>query len=77
MQATLNISGSTRLADLLAGYPFLRQHLPSVHPRFAMLSTPLASMMLKNATIEEMCRRSGMAQDHLICALEGLILHHL
>lgn len=77
MQATIDISGSTRLADLLADYPFLRQQLPAVHPRFAMLNSPLASVMLKKATIDEMSRRSGMGRDHLICALEGLILHHL
>lgn len=75
MQATMPISGSTRLADLLAHYPFLRQHLPSINPRFAMLNSPLAASLLRKATISEMSRRSGMAQDHLICSLEGLILH--
>ncbi len=35
------ISASTKLDDLLRAYPFLREHLTSISPKFGKLNNPI------------------------------------
>lgn len=72
----MSISAQTRLSDLLARYPFLKEKLPEVNASFEMLRSPLAKVMLRIATIAEMSKRSGMEEQKLIAAIQGLIEQH-
>lgn len=67
------LSGSTRLADLLAAYPWLREALAGISKKFMLLQTPLGKMMADKATISEMSKRSGIEEAALIRTLETLI----
>ena len=73
MNSTSKITADTRLSDLLAAYPFLKEALPQIHARFKMLGTPLGKVMMQQATIAEMSRRSGMDIDALILSIEDRI----
>lgn len=59
------IQRDTRLEDLLHKYPQLKNDLPNINPAFKMLKTPLARVMIPQATIEIMSQRSGMDPDDL------------
>ncbi|MDO5714602.1 MAG: PAS domain-containing protein [Tissierellia bacterium] len=59
------IQGDTRLEELLQKYPQLKNDLPKIHPAFKMLKTPLARVMIPQATIEIMSQRSGMDPEDL------------
>lgn len=67
------ITADTRLSDLLAAYPSLKEVLPRIHAKFRILSTPLGKVMIQQATILEMSRRSGMDVHALISSIEGQI----
>lgn len=68
-----DITEETRLADILAVYPELKQQMAEIHPRFKMLQTPLARVMLPKATVSMMSNRSGMPVDELIAAIKKKI----
>lgn len=73
MTNNFKLDGSTKLQDLLTAFPALKQQLPTINERFKMLSTPLAKVMLKTATIADMSKRSGMDEGVLISKLTELI----
>lgn len=70
------ITVDTPLSDLLAAYPFLKEALPQIHAKFKMLNTPLGKVMMHQATISEMSKRSGMDVNVLIHAITESIGHH-
>jgi hypothetical protein len=72
----VEITPETKLMDLLKEYPFLKDELPKVNKKFRMLKTPMAKVMMRNANINEMSRRSGMSVDEIISMLANLIESH-
>lgn len=72
----VEIAAETKLMDLLKEYPFLKDELPKVNKKFRMLKTPMAKVMMRNADINEMSRRSGMSVDEIVLMLANLIESH-
>lgn len=68
-----NIDENTRLKDLLATYPNLKNRLEDINSKFKMLKTPLARIMIPKATVSMMAERSGMDVNELIKKLKELI----
>ena len=75
-QATSSINGDTRLRDLLAAHPWLKDALPQVNEKFALLNSPLARVMIPKATVRMMAERSGMNLDELSRRISELISAH-
>ena len=75
-QATSPINGDTRLRDLLAAHPWLKDALPQVNEKFALLNSPLARVMIPKATVRMMAERSGMNLDELSRRISELISAH-
>lgn len=75
-QATSSINGDTRLRDLLAAHPWLKDVLPQVNEKFAMLNSPLARVMIPKATVRMMAERSGMDLAELSRRISELISAH-
>lgn len=67
------IGPETRLKDLLAVYPQLKNDLEKINPAFKMLKTPLARIMIPKATVQIMSERSGMELAELIEKLKDLL----
>lgn len=67
------ISAETKLKVLIHRYPQLRDDLPSIHPRFSMLKSPMARVMIPIATIKMMSEQAGMPPQELIDKLKELI----
>ena len=71
-----DITGATRLKDLLEQHSWLKAKLPEINPAFKMLSTPLARIMIPKATVAMMSERSGMPLTELIAQLQRVISEH-
>ncbi len=72
----MEITKDTKLADLLAEYPWLKAELPKVNEKFKMLSSPVGKIMLGKATIAEMSKKSGMDADIIISRINEFISNH-
>ena len=69
----MEITKDTKLADLLAEYPWLKGEMAKVNEKFKMLNSPVGKIMLGKATIAEMSKKSGMEIDKLVSKLKTLI----
>lgn len=72
----MEITKDTKLADLLAEYPWLKAELPKVNEKFKMLNTPVGKIMMGKATVAEMSKRSGMDIETIIGKIKELINQH-
>ena len=74
--ADMNITKDTKLKDLLAEYPWLKDEITKVNDKFKMLNTPMGKIMLGKADISEMSKKSGMDEQQIISKLTELIQGH-
>ena len=72
----MEITKNTRLADLIAQYPWLKAEMAKVNEKFKMLNTPVGKIMLGKATIAEMSKKSGMEVEAIIERIMGIIENH-
>ena len=69
----MDITKETKLSDLFAVYPWLKDEMTNISDKFKLLNSPLGKAMLKKATISEMSEKSGMDADLIIAKLKGMI----
>ena len=69
----MEITKETKLLDLLARYPWLKEDAEKISPKFKMLNTPMGKIMMGKATVAEMSKRSGIDPDVIIAKLNELI----
>ena len=71
------ITAETYLKDLIKDFPALKERMARISPKFKLLQTPLARVMLPHVKIADISARSGMAVSTLIAAIkeqiEGII----
>lgn len=72
----MEINKETKLADLIAQYPWLKEEIVKVNEKFKMLNSPIGKIMLGKATIAEMSKKSGMDIDAIIGKIKELISKH-
>ena len=72
----MEINRETKLADLIAQYPWLKEEIVKVNEKFKMLNSPLGKIMLGKATITEMSKKSGMEAEAIIAGISELIAKH-
>lgn len=72
----MNITGDTRLTDLLREYPWLKEEALKLSDKAKLIDTPIGRMMLKKATIADISRKSGIPEDKIIDKLTKLIESH-
>ena len=72
----MEITKDTRLADLIAQYPWLKAEMAKVNEKFKMLNTPVGKIMLGKATIAEMSKKSGMEAETIIERIMEIIENH-
>lgn len=69
----MTIDRNTRLTDIFSACPEARAELPTINERLKMINSPLARVMLRNATVAEMSQRSGMDEELLVSRLNSLV----
>jgi len=67
------INQDTKMTQLFDAYKGLKDKMEEVHPNFKMLKTPLAKVLLANATIKDASERTGMSVDDLIAKIKEVI----
>ena len=72
----MEITKDTKLADLIAQYPWLKMEMAKVNEKFKMLNTPVGKIMLGKATIAEMSKKSGMEAETIIEKIMEIIENH-
>ena len=72
----MEITKDTRLDDLIAQYPWLKEEMAKVNEKFKMLNTPVGKIMLGKATIAEMSKKSGMEVEAIIERIMEIIENH-
>ena len=72
----MEITGDTKLKDLIEAYPWLKNEIPQISDKFKMLNTPMGKIMLGRATVSEMSKKSGMDVDMIISRILELIKEH-
>ena len=72
----MEINKETKLADLIAQYPWLKEEIVKVNEKFKMLNSPIGKIMMGKATIAEMSKKSGMEEGLIINKLQELIKNH-
>lgn len=70
------ITAETRLSDLIAQYPWLKEEMAKVNEKFKMLNSPVGKLMMGKSTIAEMSKRSRMDADIIISRINELITNH-
>ena len=70
----MEITKDTKLADLIAQYPWLKAEMAKVNEKFKMLNTPVGKIMLGKATIAEMSKKSGMEAETIIERIKGFLM---
>lgn len=65
-----DITAETFLKDIFADYPALKDQMEEISPKFKMLKTPLARIMLPKATIAIASERTGVELNTLIAEIK-------
>lgn len=72
----MEITNKTKLKDLLAEYPWLKEELIKINDKFKLLHTPLAKVMLGKADLSMMSEKVEMEVGVFIEKLKELIASH-
>ena len=72
----MEITKDTKLADLIAQYPWLKTEMAKVNEKFKMLNSPIGKLIMGKATIAEMSKKSNMDADIIISRINELISNH-
>lgn len=70
----MEITRDTRLSDVLREYPWLLEEAVKLDSRFRMLDSPLGRLLMRRATVAELSRRTGIAEDVLVSRIRELII---
>ena len=72
----LEINNNTKLNDILENYPWLPDELIKLDGRFKIIKTSIGKMMIRNATIADAVKKTGLQEDVLIAELNKIIESH-
>lgn len=72
----MEITNKTKLKDLLAEYPWLKEELIKINDKFKLLHTPLAKIMLGEADLAMMSEKAEMEIGVFIEKLKELVASH-
>ena len=73
MTQEMNITEETKLTDILKSYPWLVEEALKIDSRFQLINSPLGKIMLRNATIAELSRKSGLPSQEIIDKIQEMI----
>ena len=72
----MNITKNTKVADIMAEYPWLKQELIRKNAKFRKLDSPIARIMMKRVTILDVSRKFGYEPASIIAKLQQMVESH-
>jgi len=68
-----DITADTFIKDIFADYPALKDQMEEISPKFKMLKTPLARLLLSKVTIKIASERTGLEVADLLAEIKNRI----
>ena len=72
----MNFDVNTKLSELLAKFPWLPDELVKIDSRFSIVNSPIGKMLIKNATIADLCKKAGISSEDALKKLDEMIAAH-
>ena len=72
----MELNENTRLADIVAEYPWLPDALVQMDSRFKIITSPLGRLLIRTATLGDACRRAGYPLETVIEEFHKLLAAH-
>ena len=72
----MEFNANTRLADIIAAYPWLPETVAQIDERLRIVNTPIGRMLMRKATLTDASKKSGYPVEQLIEELNKLIAAH-
>lgn len=72
----MNFNDHSKLTDIIAQYPWLPDELIKLDSRFKIVKTPIGKMMIKNATVADLSKKTGVSSDELLQKLQEMVEEH-
>ncbi len=69
----MTINGNTKIADILKAYPWLTDKLIEINPQFKKLNSPMAKILLKTTTVNDVSKKFGKSANELLVMLKKFI----
>ena len=67
---------NTKVKDILQQYPWLREELVKIDPRFKIINSPIGKALIKNATVADVAKKGGVTSEFLLTNLQKMIDAH-
>ena len=68
----MEINGQTKLADILAEYPFMKTGMVEINGKFKMLQTPMGKMMVGPVELRAADHARAVADEAVVERREGV-----
>ncbi|WP_316608681.1 hypothetical protein [uncultured Ruminococcus sp.] len=67
---------NTKIAEILKQFPWLPEELVKIDSRFSIVNSPIGKMLIKNATVADLCGKAGIEPEDALKKLDELIASH-
>ena len=67
---------NTKTAEILKQFPWLPEELVKIDSRFSIVNSPIGKMLIKNATVADLCGKAGIEPEDALKKLDELIASH-
>ncbi len=71
-----NVTGETKLSDIEKAYPWLKEELKNLDPRFKMIDSPLGKFLIKSNTVASAAQKVGVSEELIIEKLREMVEKH-
>ena len=72
----MEFNENTRIADLVAAYPWLPEAVARMDPRLRIVNTPIGQALIRRATLGDASKRTGFSMEEIRAELNRLIAAH-
>ena len=72
----MEFNENTKLADILAAYPWLPETVAQKDKRLQIINSPIVKALIKRATLADASKHSGYPVDEIIREMQKLIDEH-
>lgn len=69
----MTINGNTKISDILKTYPWLTDKLIELNPQFKKLNSPMAKVLLRTTTVNDVSKKFGKSVNELLVMLKKYI----
>lgn len=68
-----NVTGETKLKEIDKAYPWLKEELKNLDPRFKMIDSPLGKYLISSNTVASAAKKVGVSEELIIEKLREMV----